>query len=189
MLTSRIRNPQSPSMVRPKQSSLGLDLLARRTHFCGMDATPGMWARARYRGPRRARPALGGRGGVDVVVLKAGTPSTWVKELLRRCGARAIVADPRKRKAVTDSVRRRDVRDARKLAGLGLADKTLLSPTCVHPPEDRRDPQGRSRTATILEIRAPLKVEWVRLAGGDADDLHPQEEFAPAEFAPLWAPQ
>lgn len=184
-------------MVKRNHSALGIDLADRTAQFCVMTAEAGLVDEGKVElSPRKLGELWRAHGDVDVVVLEAGSPATWVTELLEGLGARVIVADPRKLKAVTDSVRKSDVRDAQMLARLGLADEDLLSPTYVRPPEHRRamsqlrlrDQVVRQRAATIAEIRATVKLDGLRLRGCEAELVHRQEAELPPELATLLAP-
>jgi transposase len=175
-------------MVKRNHSSLGIDLSDKTLNFCRMTAGDGVVAEGKV--ALTAAKVAGlwrEHGQVDVVVLEAGTPSTWVNELLEELGARVIVADPRKLQAVTSAVRKSDKRDARMLARLGLADEELLAPTYVRAPEHRRamvllkarDQQVRMRTATVLEIRSMVKLEGSRMPKCDAEALHKHADAVP----------
>jgi transposase len=184
-------------MIKRNQSSLGIDLSDKTANFCRMTADGGVVAEGKVALTAAKVAELWRKhGDVDVIVLESGTPSTWVQDLLTTLGARVIVADPRKLRAVTDSVRKSDERDARMLARIGLADEDLLSPTYVRPPELRkamtllkvRDQQVRARTATVLEIRSQVKLAGSRMPQCDARDFHEHEDAVPAELHDALAP-
>lgn len=178
-------------MVKRNQSSLGIDLSDKTANFCAMNADTGVVAEGKVSLTAPSIAALWrSRGSVDVIVLEAGTPSAWVRDLLTSLGARVIVADPRKLKAVTESVRKSDERDARMLARIGLADEELLSATYTRPPELRRamlllkarDQQVRARTSTILEIRSQVKFAGGRMPRCDAANFHDFESAVPDDI-------
>jgi len=184
-------------MVKRNQSALGVDLSDKTANFCLMTAEKGIAAEGKFGlTPGKLAALWREHGQVDVVVIEAGTPSAWVRELLEGLGARVIVADPRKLEAVTSSVRKSDVRDARMLARLGLADEELLAPTYSRPAEHRRwmallkvrDQQVRARTATVLEIRSQVKLTGQRLPKCDAKDLAQHEVLVPEELRDVLAP-
>ncbi len=184
-------------MMKRNQSSLGIDLSDRSANFCAMDATSGVLAEGKVPlAVAKLAELWRLHGPVDVVVLEAGTPATWVQELFAGLGAKVIVADPRKLQAVTASVRKSDERDARMLARLGLADEELLSPTHVRAPEHRRamallkvrDQQVRIRTALVLEIRAQVKLTGARMPPCDAEALHEHQAAVPEELTDILAP-
>ena len=84
-------------MVKRKQSSIGIDLSDKTANFCAFDAEHGVVAEGQI---ALTVPKLAElwrlQGPVDVVVIEAGTPANWVRELLGGVGARVITADPRK---------------------------------------------------------------------------------------------
>ena len=184
-------------MVKRNQSALGIDLSDKAANFCSMTADQGVVGEGKV---SLTVEGLAGvwrqHGPVEVVVMEAGTPATWVQELFKGLGAKVIVADPRKLLAVTASVRKSDERDARMLARLGLADEELLAPTYVRAPEHRRammllkvrDQQVRMRTATVLEIRSMVKLAGSRMPSCDAEALHELQDAVPAELAEVLAP-
>lgn len=63
-----------------------------------------------------------------LMVIEAGTHARWVSELLREMGHEVMVANPRELKALTNSVKKSDGEDARKLARYARADVGLLKP-------------------------------------------------------------
>lgn len=184
-------------MIKRNQSALGIDLSDKTANFCAMNADVGVVAEGKVPlAVAKLAEVWRLHGPVDVVVMEAGTPATWVQELFTGLGARVIVADPRKLRAVTDSVRKSDERDARMLARLGLADEELLAPTYVRAPEHRRamtllkvrDQQVRARTATVLEVRSMVKLAGSRMPKCDAADLHAHEDAVPEELREVLAP-
>jgi transposase len=184
-------------MIKRNHTAVGIDLSDKTANFCAMSADTGVLEEGRFALTPASFVELWQRfSEADVFVLEAGTPSAWVHELLKTLGAHVIVADPRKLKAVTESVRKSDVRDARMLARLGLADEELLAPTYVRPPELRnamallkvRDQQVRARTSTILEIRSQVKLVGQRMPKCDAAQFHRHEDAVPPELRDVLAP-
>lgn len=178
-------------MFKRNQSSLGIDLSDKTANFCRLDADMGVVAAGKIElTPGRLAKLWTEHAPVDVVVIEAGTPATWVAELLEGLAARVIVANPRQLKLVTESVRKSDARDAEMLARLGLADERLLSPTYVRPAAMRqamrllkaRDQQVRARTATVLEIRSQVKLVGQRLPSCDAEHFEQLESQVPPEI-------
>lgn len=178
-------------MVKRNLCALGIDLSDKTANYCVMHAELGVVASGRIALTHAGVAKLWTEhAGVDVAVIEAGTPATWVAELVESLGGRVIVANPRQLKLVTSSVRKSDVRDAEMLARLGLADESLLSPTYARPPELRRamrllkarDQQVRARTATVLEIRSQVKLVGLRLPSCDTEDFEQLESLLPAEL-------
>ena len=184
-------------MVKRNQSSIGIDLSDKTANFCAFDAEHGIVAEGRI---ALTVPKLAElwrlHGPVDIVVIEAGTPANWVRELFEGLGARVITADPRKLQAVTANVRKCDERDARMLARLGLADEELLSPTYARAPEHRRamallkirDHQVRVRTSVILEVRSQVKLVGGRMPPCDAAHFHEHQESLPDDVRDILDP-
>jgi len=62
------------------------------------------------------------------LIIEAGTCSAWITELGELHGLTVIVANPRKLRAIWDTVNKSDERDAELLARLGRVDPLLLAP-------------------------------------------------------------
>lgn len=175
-------------MIKRNASALGIDLSDRTFNFCLMTAEAGVVAEGKQRRTARHVSEVWAAHPADVVVLEAGTPSAWVTEALELLGARVVVADPRKLKAVTADVRKSDARDTRMLARLGLADEELLAPTYVRAAEHRmwmallkvRDQQVRARVATVLEIRSQVKIAGSRLPSCTTESFEQCEALVPS---------
>lgn len=183
-------------MIKRNASALGIDLSDRSFNFCFMTAEGGVVAEGKRRLTALYVAEIWAAYPADVVVLEAGTPSAWVTEAFELQGARVVVADPRKLRAVTADVRKSDARDARMLARLGLADEELLAPTYVRASEHRmwmallkvRDQQVRARVATVLEVRSQVKIAGSRLPGCSTEAFEQCEALVPTGLAPILAP-
>src|SRR5215467_10564030 len=62
------------------------------------------------------------------IAMEVGTHSPWVKRLLESWNHEVIVANAHRVRLITESTRKDDRLDARKLARLARADPELLSP-------------------------------------------------------------
>jgi len=62
------------------------------------------------------------------LIIEAGTCSGWICEIAESHGITVIVANPRKLRAIWDTVNKSDERDAELLARLGRVDPLLLAP-------------------------------------------------------------
>ena len=105
------------------------------------------------------------------VVMETGTHSPWVWRMVRDAGHEAVVADARRVKAISDSVRKTDRRDAEMLALLGRSELRLLSPISPRGEQgqlDRshlraRDVLVRNRTAMVSSARSLAKSHGYRV--------------------------
>lgn len=141
------------------------------------------------------RQAFEGKGYAEVV-LEAGGQSAWVTRELQVLGYDPVVANPRKLKAISSNERKSDRNDARILAKLVLADKSLLSPVQHRSAEqDRgmmmlkgRDLLVRQRTKTITSVRTIAKAAGSRLPSGSPESFGEREAEIPAELRPALSP-
>jgi len=83
------------------------------------------------------------------VVIEAGTCSSWIARIIEHCGHKVIVANPRKVRAIWDTVNKTDERDAELLARLGRVDPILLSPIKHRCLEEQLD-------LTVIRLRESL---------------------------------
>ena len=97
------------------------------------------------------------RQGADLtVIIEAGTCSPWIAHIVNSCGHKLIVANPRKVRAIWDSVNKTDEHDAELLARLGRVDPVLLSPIkhrCMHEQFDLSTARLRE---TLVQTRSKL---------------------------------
>lgn len=104
------------------------------------------------------------------IALETGTHSIWMAELLRSKGLDVTVADARKLRAIWQSDKKCDERDAEMLARLLRADPKLLGSVRVKDVKIRealvtikaRDCLAESRVKIINTVRGLLKAEGVR---------------------------
>ena len=110
------------------------------------------------------------------VVIEAGSHSNWIAPLLERLGHEVIVAHPRQRKLMSESLSKNDRRDAGLLAELGLTSPKLLAPA---QPRSRQTLTGRcalvsrqvlveARTKMINSVRGQMKIFGLRVSQGEA---------------------
>lgn len=113
------------------------------------------------------------------VALEVGTHSPWVSRQIGGLGHEAIVANPPKVKLITQSVRKNDRIDARKLARLARVDPQLLAPIRHRRAEAQADlavirarPElVEARTGLINCARGLAKPMGERLQKCDADQM------------------
>jgi transposase len=118
------------------------------------------------------------------VALEVGTHSPWVSRLLAGMGHEVIVANPRKVRLITQSLKKNDRIDAEQLARLARVDPKLLSPIRHRGEEAQADLaviRARAglvdaRTGLINSARGLAKPMGERLKKCDADSV--QESLA-----------
>jgi transposase len=90
------------------------------------------------------------------IALEVGTHSPWVSRHLKAMGHEVIVANPRKVKLITQSVKKNDRMDAEQLARLGRVDPKLLSPIQHRGPEAQADLAVVRARMTLVDARTEL---------------------------------
>jgi len=147
-----------------KQITIGLDLGDRRHTYCVLDEAGKIAREGSLSNTREQLAAMAGSYPGATVVMEAGTHSPWVSRFLQELGLRAVVANPRKTRAIYENERKSDRRDAMMLARLARLDPTLLHPI-EHGQEAQqdmlqlklRDSLVRARVALINAVRFTLK--------------------------------
>lgn len=97
--------------------------------------------------------------------IEAGTHSAWVSHLLEEMGHEVLVGNPRKLRAIWDSDRKDDIRDAEMLARIARFDPELMHPIHHRSRECQldmiqlksRDLLIKARTMHILFVRGVVK--------------------------------
>jgi transposase len=121
--------------------------------------------------------AIFGRMAACRIALEVGTHSPWVSRHLAGLGHEVIVANPRKVRLITQSVKKNDRMDAEQLARLARVDPALLSPIRHRGPEAQADLAVIRARADLVDCRTKLintargltKPMGERLKSCDAD--------------------
>ena len=166
-------------MAGEQRLTIGLDLGDRHIQYCILDASGEMVSEGRL--PTQA----GGIGGLfekmpaSRVALEVGTHSPWVSRQLARYGHEVIVANPHQVKLITQSSRKTDRMDARKLARLARVDPQLLAPIRHRGEQAQADLAVIRSRAALVEAqtklinyaRGTVKPMGKRLEKCDADQV------------------
>ncbi len=107
------------------------------------------------------------------IAFEAGTHSPWISRYLEALGHEVIVANTRNLAYITQSTRKNDRLDARKLAQLARVDIALLSPIRHRSQAAQadltvlrgRDLAVRERNKLVASVRGTVKSFGERLAG------------------------
>jgi transposase len=115
-----------------------------------------------------------------VIAIETGTHSPWISRVLAAMGARVLVGNARKLRAIWASSQKTDVRDAEMLARIARFDKRLLYP--IHHRSEQaqvdletikaRDALVRVRTDLVNHVRGVVKSLGERLPACSADYFH-----------------
>jgi transposase len=163
-----------------KTITIGLDLGDRRHTYCVLDET-GKVAREGTLGNTREQLATVARSYPRATaVMEAGMHSPWVSRFLQELGLRAIVANPRKTRAIYQNERKSDRRDAMMLARLARMDATLLHPVRHGGQQAQqdmlqlklRDSLVRTRVALINAVRFSLKSLGYSVSNPSSESFH-----------------
>jgi len=109
--------------------TIGLDLGDRRHRFCVPDAAGEVKEEGTLGNDRNSLGKLSRRYCDALVVMEAGCHSPWISRYLEEEGGlRVLIANPRKLRAIYQSERKSDRRDAQMLARIGrLRSRFALS--------------------------------------------------------------
>ncbi|MEK6752098.1 MAG: IS110 family transposase [Chloroflexota bacterium] len=177
--------------------SIGMDVSDRKVDLCLLNAQAEIVGREKLANTEPALKKWFSGQSLTRVSLEAGTHSRWISSLLEGLGHEVIVANPRKLRAIYESDRKTDLRDAEMLARLGLADKSLLSPirhrgrqahadlSLLHA----RDQLVQTRTKLVTHVRGVVKAFGARIKACSTAtfDLKARQEI-PQELKPALFP-
>lgn len=124
------------------------------------------------------------------VALEAGTHSAWISTALEGWGHAALVANPRKLKAISDSQQKSDQNDARLLAKLARVDPELLRPIRHRSAKTQADlalikarhALLKARTELINHCRGIVKSQGARLPTCSSASFHKLGGAVPVEL-------
>jgi transposase len=160
--------------------TIGLDLGDRRHRFCVLDGAGGIMEEGSVPNERAVLGELSRRYRGALVVLEAGCHSPWISRYLEEQRCRVLVANPRKLRAIYQSERKCDRRDAQMLARIGRLDPALLFPV-RHGTEEAqadllriklRDSLVRARVALINSVRFTLKSLGYSVRNPSSERFH-----------------
>ncbi|NCD18046.1 MAG: IS110 family transposase, partial [Actinobacteria bacterium] len=132
-----------------------------------------------------------------LVAMEAGTHSGWVSRILEELGYEVIVANPRKVRAIWDSVDKNDDRDAEMLARIANLDPELLYPIHHRGAEAHADlavVKARNiavkvRSSLISSVKGTVKAMGERISKCSPESFHKKlQEEMPEELRPALEP-
>jgi transposase len=164
-------------MAAKQRLTVGLDLGDRSSHYCILNEAGGKASEDQLPTTKAGLDSLFAKMSACRIALEVGTHSPWVSRHLAAMGHEVIVANPRKVRLITQSVKKNDRMDAEQLARLARVDPQLLAPIRHRGPEAQGDLaviRGRAelvdcRTAMINTARGLAKPMGERLKSCDAD--------------------
>ena len=166
-------------MAGKQRLTVGLDLGDRSSRYCILDESGERASQDQLATTKTGLNSLFGKMAPCRIALEVGTHSPWVSRQLQAMGHEVIVANPRKVKLITQSVKKNDRMDAEQLARLARVDPKLLSPIQHRGAEAQADlavVRGRmalvdARTELINSARGLAKPMGERLKKCDTDSV------------------
>jgi transposase len=148
-----------------------MDLGDKRNHVCALDAAGEVVFEGSVACTESRLRELFGAWAPSLIAIEAGTHSLWVSRVLEELGHTVLVAHPRKLRAIYQSDRKSDVRDAEMLARIARADPKLLNPIRHRGGNAQahlaivkaRDCLVATRTKLVNHVRGTVKTFGVRL--------------------------
>ncbi|MGB7723124.1 MAG: IS110 family transposase, partial [Bryobacteraceae bacterium] len=175
----QVTKGQIRRMAARQRLTVGLDLGDRSSRYCILDEAGERASEDKLPTTKTGLSSVFGKMAPSRIALEVGTHSPWVSRHLAGMGHEVIVANPRKVRLITQSVKKNDRMDAEQLARLARVDPKLLSPIRHRGPEAQADLaviRARAelvdaRTALINCARGMAKPMGERLKKCDADQV------------------
>lgn len=166
-------------MAASQRLTVGIDLGDRTSRYCILSEAGEVVSESSLPTTKGGFDSLFGKMPSSRVALEVGTHSSWVSRQLATAGHEVIVANAHQVKLITQSVRKNDRVDARKLARLARIDPELLSPIRHRGAQAQADLgmiRARAevmehRTGLINSVRGLAKPMGERLKACDADQV------------------
>jgi transposase len=143
-------------MGAKQRLTVGLDLGDRASRYCILDEAGEKANEDKLPTTKTGLDSLFGKMPTCRIALEVGTHSPWVSRHLKAMGHEVIVANPRRVKLITQSVKKNDRMDAEQLARLARVDPQLLSPIQHRGPEAQADLAVVRARMTLVDARTEL---------------------------------
>jgi transposase len=174
----QVRKSQIRRMAAKQRLTVGLDLGDRSSRYCILDEAGEKASEDQLPTSKTGLDAIFAKMAPCRIALEVGTHSPWVSRHLAGLGHEVIVANPRKVKLITQSVKKNDRMDAEQLARLARVDPKLLSPI-RH--------RGREAQADLAVIRAraglvDCRTELINTARGLAKPMGERLKKCDADY-------
>ena len=175
----QVTKSQIRRMAAKQRLTVGLDLGDRSSRYCILNEAGEKASEDQLPTTKAGLDGLFGKMAPCRIALEVGTHSPWVSRQLAVMGHEVIVANPRKVRLITQSVKKNDRMDAEQLARLARVDPQLLAPIRHRGVEAQGDLaviRARAelvdcRTALINTARGLAKPMGERLKSCDADSV------------------
>ena len=164
---SKGKKSQNRRVAAKQRLTVGLDLGDRDSRYCILDEAGEKASEGKVATTKTGLNSVFGKMAASRIALEVGTHSPWASRHLAAIGHEVIVANPRKVKLITQSVKKNDRMDAEQLARLARVDPKLLSPIQHRGEEAQAD-------LAVIRARAGLvdaRTELINMARGLAKPM------------------
>ena len=152
----QVTKSQIRRMAAKQRLTVGLDLGDRSSRYCILNEAGEKASEDQLPTTKAGLDSLFAKMAPCRIALEVGTHSPWVSRHLAAMGHEVIVANPRKVRLITQSVKKNDRMDAEQLARLARVDPKLLAPIRHRGPEAQARPGGDPGTGGIGGCRTGL---------------------------------
>jgi transposase len=173
----QVTKSQIRRMAVKQRLTVGLDLGDRASRYCILNEAGEKASEDQLPTTKTGLDSLFAKMAPCRIALEVGTHSPWVSRHLAAMGHEVIVANPRKVRLITESVKKNDRMDAEQLARLARVDPKLLAPIRHRGLEAQVDLAEIRSRASLVDARTKLintarglaKPMGERLKSCDAD--------------------
>ena len=175
----QVTKSQIRRMAGKQKLTVGLDLGDLSSRYCILNEAGEAASEGELPTTKAGLDSLLAKMAPSRIALEVGTHSPWVSRQLRAMGHEVIMANPRKVRLITQSVKKNDRMDAEQLARLARVDPKLLAPIRHRGAEAQGDLAIIRARAEVVECRTKLinaargltKPMGERLKSCDADSV------------------
>jgi len=152
----QVTKGQIRRMAAKQRLTVGLDLGDRSSRYCILDEAGNKASEEVLPTTKAGLESMFAKMAPCRIAVEVGTHSPWVSRHLAGMGHEVIVANPRKVRLITHSVKKNDRMDAEQLARLARVDPKLLSPIRHRGPEAQADLAVIRARAGLVDVRTEL---------------------------------
>jgi transposase len=152
----QVTKAQLRRMAAKQRLTVGLDVGDRSSRYCILNEAGEKASEDQLPTTKAGVDWLFAKMAPCRIALEVGTHSPWVSRQLAGMGHEVIVANPRKVKLITQSVKKNDRMDAEQLARLARVDPKLLAPIRHRGPEAQADLAVIRARAELVDARTKL---------------------------------
>jgi transposase len=175
---SRGKTRQNRAMAAAQRLTVGIDLGDHSSRYCILDEAGNVASEDKLPTTKTGLSAKFGKMAPCRIAIEVGTHSPWVSRHLAGMGHEVIVANPRKVKLITQSVKKNDRMDAEQLARLARVDPKLLSPIQHRGEEAQADLAVIRARAGLVDVR----TELINMARGLAKPMGERLKKCDADY-------